>query len=145
MSQLTPNDLESLLREYGWTFEPSGDNQWLTGFQGHSQLFPLTIRLNHTCVSFEVMPLVDATVDLGHLPHLSRELLELNARLQLVKVGVSPEGEIGLSCQILSQGFDIDTLTRTLGILGYYADELGPDLAAKIVSVEHSDRPAWLS
>ena len=144
MSQLTPDALESLLTEYGWSFETAGDNVWSTGFQGEQRLYPLTIKLTSTCVSFEVRPLIDSTLEVTHWPELSRELLELNARMQLVKVGLAG-GEVCLSCQVLAAGFDFDMLTRVLGIIGYYADEVAPDIASRIVETGYEGRPALLS
>lgn len=145
MSQLTPDILESLLTEYGWTFEANGDNQWSTGFQGDQRLYPLSIKLSETCVSFEVRPLVDSTFDVMRWPDLSRELLELNGRMQLAKVAVSDFGELCLSCQVLAAGFDFEMLTRILGILGYYADEVGPEIAQRLASTLDPERPVFLS
>ena len=105
----------------------------------------LTRRLTQTCVSFEVRPLVDLTLELGRWPGLSRELLELNSRMQLVKVGVSEEGEVSLACQVLAAGFDIEMLGRILGILGYYADEVAPEIYHNMASYGTYDRPTLLS
>lgn len=145
MSQLTSDVLESLLTEYGWTFETVADNVWSTGFQGDQRLYPLTIRLSDTCVSFEVRPLVELTLDVHRRPDLSRELLELNARLQLAKVALTESGEVSLACQVLAAGFDFDMLTRILGILGYYADEIGPDIAHRMATSCQHERPLFLS
>src|SRR4051794_6388849 len=121
MSQLTANGLETMLTEYGWAFEPTGENAWRTGFQGEQRLFPLCIKLTNTCVSFEVRPLIDLTLDSIRSPVLSRDLLELNSRMQMVKVAVDEGGEVSLSCQVLVNGFDYEMLGRVLGIIGYYA------------------------
>lgn len=145
MSQLTSDVLESLLTEYGWTFESVADNHWSTGFQGEQRLFPLTIRLSETCVSFEVRPLVEAPLDAGQWPELSRDLLELNERMQLAKVAVTSHGEVSLSCQVLVAGFDFEMLTRILGILGYYADEIAPEIAHRLATAADPERPVFLS
>lgn len=142
---LTSDTLESLLTEYGWTFEAKGGNTWMTGFQGEQRLYPLQIRLTQTCVSFEVKPLVDLTMELGRWPDLSRELLELNARMQIVKVGVTEDGELTLACQVLSTGFDFEMLTRILGIIGYYADEVTPEIYHRLASRSDHGRPTLLS
>lgn len=142
---LTSDTLESLLTEYGWTFEAKGGNIWTTGFQGEQRLYPLQIRLTQTCVSFEVRPLVDLTVELGRWPDLSRDLLELNSRMQIVKVGVTEDGELTLACQVLSTGFDFEMLTRILGIIGYYADEVTPEIYHRLAVRGDDGRPTLLS
>lgn len=132
---LTPATIESYLTEYGWTFEPGHEEStWTTGFQGESRLYPMAIKLSHTCVSFEIRPLIDLTLDRSRWPDLAHDLLELNNRLQLVKVGVSDGGEIVLSCQVLSTGFDFEVLARILGIIGYYADEVTPEIYGRLAA-----------
>lgn len=145
MSELTADRLESMLQEYGWTFEPAGENTWRTGFQGEQRLYPLAIRLTQTCISFEVRPLIDLTLDAVHSPVLSRELLELNEKLQLAKVAVNEGGEVSLSCQVLVSGFDAEKLGRVLGILGYYADEVAPEIYHRLAAYGFYGRPAMLS
>jgi hypothetical protein len=145
MAQLTSDKLETMLTDYGWSFEPTGDNAWRTGFQGEQRLFPLVIKLTNTCVSFEVRPLIDLTLDSVRSPVLSRDLLELNARMQMVKVAVNETGEVSLSCQVLAAGFDYDMLGRVLGIIGYYADEVAPEIYHRLASYGFYGRPALLS
>ena len=145
MPHLTSDRLETLLTEYGWSFESTGDNAWLTGFQGEQRLFPLAIKLTQTCVSFEVRPLIDLVLDGASCPVLSREMLELNDRLQLVKLAVSERGEVSLVCQVLASGFTGEMLSRILGILGYYADEVAPEIYHRLAAVGFYGRPAMLS
>lgn len=134
MESITPELLETYLREYGWSFEALGDDTWCTGFQGETRLYPLTISLSSTCVSFEVRPLIDLQLDRSRWPEMSHYLLQLNARLQLVKLGVGEGGELMLSCQVLTAGFDYETMNRILGILGYYADELAPEIYGRLAT-----------
>lgn len=141
MTPVSPAQLESFLSEYGWAYEPLGHSAWSTGFQGNSHLFPLAIKLTTTCVSFEVRPFLGLAIDWIHWPELSRDLLELNNKVQLVKVALSEHGEVCLSCQVLSAGFDYDQLQRILGIIGYYADELAPEIQARFESYKRGDRP----
>lgn len=145
---LTPATIESYLTEYGWTFEPAasatGESTWTTGFQGETRLYPLAIKLSNTCVGFEVRPLIDLTLDRARWPELARDLLELNNRLQLVKLGVAEGGEIVLACQVLVSGFDFETLARILGIIGYYADELTPEIYGRLAAYCPEVAPALL-
>jgi len=145
MPQLTSDRLEDLLTEYGWTFESTGENAWRTGFQGEQRLFPLCIRLTQTCISFEVRPLIDLVLDGVSSPLLSREMLELNDSLQLVKLAVSDLGEVSLVCQVLANGFNSDMLGRILGILGYYADEVAPEIYQRLADIGFYGRPTLLS
>jgi hypothetical protein len=132
VSNVTAEVLEAYLTEYGWTYHSAGENVWVTGFQGDTRLYPLLIRLSSTCVSFEIRPLLELDIDPRRAPQLVRELLELNQKLQLVKLALTEGGELMLACQLLAIGFDFETLTRALGILAYYADEIAPDLHARL-------------
>lgn len=132
MSILTAEVLEAYLTDYGWTFHHVGDNAWSTGFQGDHRVFPLTIRLSSTCIAFEIRPLLDLDIDPRRAPSLVRELMELNHKLQLVKLALTEGGDLTLSCQLLATGFDFDMLARVLGILAYYADEIVPDIYARV-------------
>ena len=67
--------------------------------------FPLSIRLTQTCVSFEIRPLIDLRIDSPRYQMLSRELLELNTRLQVAKLAVNDVGEVSLGCQVLGTRF----------------------------------------
>ncbi|MBM4251274.1 MAG: hypothetical protein FJ146_04845 [Deltaproteobacteria bacterium] len=145
MQQLTAQDFESMLQDYGWSYEKVDEQQWHTGFQGGQRYFPLSIRLSQTCVSFEVRPLIDLLVDSPRDHGLSRELLELNSRLQLAKIAVSELGEVSLSCQVLTNNFGLETLGRVLGILGYYADEIAPEIYEKLATGGLDDIPTMLS
>ena len=132
---LSPATIESYLTEYGWSFEPGSEERtWTTGFQGETRLYPMAIKLSHTCVSFEIRPLIDLRLDRARWPDLAHDLLELNNRLQLVKVGVSEDGEIVMACQVLAAGFDFEILTRVLGIIGYYADEVTPEIYGRLAA-----------
>jgi len=145
MSQLTSELLASYLVSYGWTFEATGPASWRTGFQGEQRLYPLEIRLTQTCVSFEVRPLVDLTLEFGRWPEISRDLLELNGRMQLVKLALVGDGEVTLACQVLVAGFTYDMLSRILGIIGYYADEVTPEIYQRLASTSTSVQPSLLS
>lgn len=135
MSSITPEILEAYLTEYGWNFHTLGDNAWTTGFQGDRRLYPLLIKLSETCISFEIRPLLELDIDARRIPLLVRELLELNHKLQIVKLAFNEGGELTLSCQLLVTGFDFESLTRILGILAYYADEIAPDIYERIEQI----------
>lgn len=134
MSQITAHSLESMLTDYGWAFQNTGENHWLTGFQGSERYFPLSIRLTQTCVSFEIRPLIDLRIDSPRYQMLSRELLELNTRLQVAKLAVNDVGEVSLACQVLANSFDADMLGHILGIIGYYADEVAPEIYHRLAA-----------
>lgn len=132
MSSITAEILEAYLVEYGWNYHSAGENAWSTGFQGDHRLYPLMIRLSNTCISFEIRPLLEVDIDARRIPSLVRELLELNHKLQIVKLAFNEGGELVLACQLLVTGFDFEALTRILGILAYYADEIAPDLYERL-------------
>jgi hypothetical protein len=54
-------------------------------------------------------------------------------------------GEVSLACQVLTNNFGLDTLGRVLGILGYYADEIAPEIYEKLATVGLDEIPAMLS
>lgn len=144
MTELTSATLENWLAAYGWRFESLGEETWRTGFSGEHRYFPLDIKLTPTCVSFEVKPLVDGHVEPRVSPELAKCLLEFNSRMQVVKLGLTEDGEVTLSCQVLAAGFDYDTLTRILGILGYYADTVAPEILARTTMAPPGGRPSLL-
>ena len=123
-----------MLARYGWSYERTGDSEWRTGFQGEKRTHSMVISLTGTCVSFEVRPLIDVLVDCGRWPRLPRELLELNGRLKLVKVAVTEEGEVALACQVLAATLSYDAFSRLLGIIGYYAEEVGPEILSRLTA-----------
>jgi hypothetical protein len=145
MTYVTADQLESYLVNYGWKFEATGENGWRTGFQGSSRLYPLTIKLADTYVSFEIRPLIDLKVDCLTMPGLSRFLLEINNKLKFVKLGVTRQGVIILSAQALVVGFDYEHFARLIGVMGYYADEIAPQIYDRIDSGIGGQRPALLS
>lgn len=128
MTYVTADQLESFLCNYGWKYESIGENSWRTGFQGESRLYPLAIKLASTYVSFEIRPLIDLKVDCLTTPGLSRVLLELNNKLKFVKIGISKGGVIVLSAQAMVVGFDYENFARMIGIMGYYAEEIVPQI-----------------
>jgi hypothetical protein len=145
MAQLTPERLEALILEYGWTFSRLGPCEWESGFRGEQSFYPLLITLSSTCVYFEVCPLIDIDFDLRSRAHLACNLLELNASLQLVKLGVTDDGEIALSCQVLSTACDADVLAKVLGILAYYAESVIHEIKSRFAHEMMGGRPQLLS
>lgn len=145
MTQLTPDRLEALILEYGWTFSRLAPGEWESGFRGEQQFFPLIITLSSTCVSFKVCPLVDVDFDVRARSRLAVELLELNTSLQLVKLTISEDGEIGLSCQVLSTAFDADVLAKVLGIIAYYAESVVQEISGRLIHEITNGRPQFLS
>ncbi len=122
MNRCTSELLESFLADYGWVFHREGEGRWRTGFLGAEQSFPLSIILTETWITFVIQPFVSLAVDWESWPEISRLLLELNARSTLAKFAISPEGKIELSIEVLTRGFDAESLSLTLGLLGHYAD-----------------------
>jgi hypothetical protein len=145
MPHVTSEQLEAYLSEYGWSYAQETCGSLRTGWQGEDRLFPLIIKLSSTCVSFEVRPLVDLDLDWSQWPELSRDLLELNSQTKLVKLAVSDAGDVSLSCQVLAAGFDFEMLSRILGIIGYYADEITRDILARLERYGYQFAPAMLS
>lgn len=145
MTYVTANQLESYLCNYGWKYESSGENGWRTGFQGITRLYPLTIKLVSSYISFEIKPLIDLKVDCLTTPGLARFLLEMNSKLKFVKIGVNKAGIIVLSAQAMVIGFDYDSFARVIGIMGYYAEEIVPQIYDRIGSGLGGPRPMLLS
>lgn len=145
MISLSPDQLEDLITEYGWTFARAEGDLWHSGFRGEFAYFPMDIRLSSTCVSFEVCPLLEFDKDLRTKPDLVCDLLELNASLQLVKLAIKESGAISLSCQVLTTGFGAETLDKVLGIMAYYADSLAGEVQSRLLTSEDTRRPRFLS
>lgn len=122
MNRCTGELLESFLADYGWAFRREGEGMWKTGFRGEEQIFPLSIILTETWISFVVQPFVELSIDWDSWPEISRLLLELNARATMAKLSISLEGRIELSIEVLNAAFTYESFSLTMGLLGYYAD-----------------------
>lgn len=132
MNRCTSELLESFLVDYGWAFRREGESGsgvkvegtslWKTGFRGEEHIFPLSIIMTETWISFVIQPFVPLSVDWESWPEISRLLLELNARATMAKFSISAEGRIELGIEVLNAGFTYESFTLTMGLLGYYAD-----------------------
>ena len=60
-----------------------------------------------------------------------RHILDLNLSVRLVRIGMDSKGVIELSVDVMREGFDYNTFTHVLGVIGYYADTLYDELVLK--------------
>lgn len=116
--------LESFLTTYGWHFRRAGDGEWQTGFQGSERTYPMRISVTDSWVSFQVHPFMKLRIDWGSWPEIAPFFLEMNQACPLVKLVVCPDGYLGLTFELLSNRLDYETFSDSLGVLGYYADQL---------------------
>ena len=132
MEPCTAAQLEGLLSGYGWHFRSSGENTWKTGWQGNDRYFGLEVNLGDHWITFSVQPLLHTAVNWGRAPEFMRHLLELNNEMKMATLALDDSGHIVLRSQVLTSGFDMESLTFVLGVLGYYADSLTKDLILKV-------------
>src|SRR5438309_2341804 len=100
MPQLTPEKLESYMRQYGWRFYADAPGHWLTGWQGEERLYPMNIRLSDSWLLLQVKPFVelpDASIASGEL---AAYLLQLNHDAHMVKLAMDDDQTIVLSMQL---------------------------------------------
>lgn len=128
MQVCTPETLETYLRDYGWTFSAESERKWHSGWQGDGHAFPLEITMSDTWIRFDVRPFMTIDMTSPRVGEMSVFLLELSFDLHLVKLSLDPNGGLVLSAQTLSRGFDLETLSDLLGVLGYYADHLRKEI-----------------
>ncbi len=124
MVQQVSGQLESYLRDYGWSFRKMDDNHWVTGFQGKDRSYPLRLLVSDTWITFQIHPFLKLNVDWECWPELAKFLLELNHSSQMVKLVLNEKGHIGLTLEALASGLNYEAFSDCLGILGYYADYL---------------------
>jgi len=135
--QLSPDDIELYLKDYGWDFSLSGPDIWSTGWQGDNRSYPLIIKLTETWLSFSVAPLLRLGPSWSSYPEVSLKLLELNHDCQLVKLGIDEFGDVTLSAQLLTSCVDFGVFSDYLGVIGYYADKIYDCLEAELGESEH--------
>jgi len=116
--------LENFFNKYGWSFEKLNDSCWLSGWSSEEREYPLTVHLSEEIVVFEVRPFMEFNIDCKLFPEFLSKILQLNAMCKLVKLSLSPDGQLILSLHALSIYFSFEHFSYILGILGYYADEL---------------------
>jgi|GEM_PF-1143139 len=132
MEPCTAAQLEGFLSAYGWIFRRCSENTWKTGWQGADRYFGLEVVLDQHWIYFTVHPLLHTAIDWSQAPGFLRHLLELNDQMRMTSLSLDQSGHIALRAQALATGFDLESLTHILGILGYYADSLTKDLAGRI-------------
>ena len=116
--------VENFLRQYGWAYKKAYDGCWYTGWHGSNRSYPLVIRRSETFVSFTISPLFKCQADWEEWPELLLTMLQLNAELVGARLAIDEKGAITLQAQIYTSQFQFDVFEQTLGVLGYYADEL---------------------
>ena len=132
MPGLNANQLGQYLDDYGWTYYEHSHDTLMSGWQTDKRSYPLTLNLSDTCLSLAVEPLLKLDIDWSLWPEIVRDILELNQDIQLAKLALTPEGSIVLSCQMLTKNMTYENFSDTLGIIGYYAEELYDQLFDRI-------------
>ena len=132
VSRLDAEQLCSYIESYGWSFFPEGEQRWVSGWQTEKRAYPLTIDLTETWLSMSVTPMIKLDIDWSLWPDLVQHILELNDQIQLVKLSLDRDGSLTLSCQLLTVDLSYDSFCESLGILGYYAEDLYDRLFDKI-------------
>ena len=120
MAQISQEQLESFLQNYGWSFKKVKERVWLTGWQGQSTSFPLKISLCDTWLSFEIEQLTGIEIDLESWPEISLFLLQLNHHCRMVKVSIGEAGGVCLVLEIFTSRIDYGDFSDALGVLGYF-------------------------
>lgn len=116
--------VEAFLRQYGWSFKKAYEGCWYTGWYGSQRSYPLVIRRNDTFISFTISPLFRCLADWEDWPELLLTMMQLNAELAGARLAIDDTGAITLQGQIYSSQFNYEVFEQTLGVLGYYADDL---------------------
>jgi hypothetical protein len=153
MTHVTSDCLGAFFHRYGWQFEAQADGRFESGWQGERRYYPLAVRWTPATVTFEVRPFLSVSPGAHgawhEWPALTRELLEVNQQLKLVRLVASSSGELSLTCRVLTAGFNYASFARILEVLGYYADvlqaEISPRLMARGYLGAPSDVPMLLS
>lgn len=132
---MSPDLVESMLLQYGWSFRTSTwheNHTWLTGFSSESRTYPLKIQLFDTFIRFEVQPLIDWSVDWEEWPKLMLEVLNLNNESRMVKLSIDEHGTLLLSAEMLSAEFSFTAFETVVGIIAYYTEECDMRIALRL-------------
>ena len=120
---ITPTVIQEYFQQYGWTFEPQGENDFLTGFRGDVSLYRIRIRLAEDWVYFTISPFIVAPQDPDCERKLYRHLLKLNHEMNMAKFTVDSDGDVVLTVELPSGSLDYGEFCDALGALAYYADD----------------------
>jgi hypothetical protein len=122
--------LHDYLDRYGWHYHFDGKS-WITGWDGAQRYFPLQISFSDTFILFDVLPLYD----LGRaalLPYLRDAIYEWNRCMQLFRVVELKGSQLAITGQVFKEGFNFDLFCKTIGILGYYCDDIFAHLMTRL-------------
>lgn len=128
MDQISSQQIEGFLCQYGWNFKKVDESHYETGWQGKKRSFPMTISICDTWIGFEITPFLETEIDWESWPEVSAFLLEFNDRSRMVKASTNEQQLICLSIEAFASRFCFAEFSDCLGILGFYADQLDDEL-----------------
>lgn len=139
--------LEDFLNRYGWAYEKCAEDTWLTGWSSESGEYPLMIHLSDETILFEVRPFMEFDLELNMFPEFLVKIMELNDQSRLVKIALSPEGDLILAVHALTLFFSYEHFANIVGIMGFYADEFRREinLYQATVGIANYEMPEYLS
>lgn len=144
MNECDENLLQEYLRNYEWTYQPTGNGVILTGWQGRNGHFPLEITIRDTWIQFRIAPLMDLQFKGRPYIELVRFIFELNLSIRLVRIAMDSKGQIELNLDVFRTNFSFELFSKTVGILGYYADTIYDEIVLRYCELSKPKRRAQL-
>lgn len=132
---VTPDNIEDYFDRYGWTFSRVKDEVWQTGFRGQTSSYRITVQITDDWVFFVINPFVVAPEVPDRRLRLYHHLLRLNHEANLTKFGIDADGDVFLTIELSTQGFDYSHFADALSALAHYADAYYRD----VFNLAHSD------
>ena len=120
---VTPETIDSYFEQYGWSYERSGEDVWLTGFRGDVSSYRIFIKVTEHWAYFTISPLVVAPKEEECVQRLNWHLLRLNRDINMAKFCLDSDGDIVLTVELPTEGLDYSEFSDALGALSHYADD----------------------
>lgn len=120
---IAPEKIDGFFEQYGWTFEKSGDDTWLTGFRGDVSSFRIFVKVTEHWAFFTIAPLVIAPKDPECANRLNWHLLRMNREMNMSKFCLDGDGDVILTVELPVEGLDYSEFSDALGALCHYADD----------------------
>lgn len=121
---ITTETIESYFEQYGWSYEQTDENRFLTGFESEViDSFSIYVTLAPSWIYFAIAPFVKAPSEPECERKLYKHLLRLCQEINLAKFSVDSDGDVIMTVELPKENLSYSEFAEALNALSYYADE----------------------
>ncbi len=129
---LTIQDVCDLFERYGWHYRQMSDTTILTNFQAASRVFTVGARISEDWLTLTIV-LEVPEIPAARQAELYRWLLELNARISVVRLALNSDSDIIVTTDVAGrQKVIYENFELAVHALSYYTDAVYPLLMCVI-------------